>query len=144
MKRGFILALCVAAAPALAQPAGFEDRIGAALAGSGENAGLMRCAGLFRAFRLYAGDDSELGATAAEREGDFAVFAAISWQDETDNDDIDAALAFVVPYIDAGTDLYLERMIENHRATDTVFDDDLEESIAFCNALRVRLLESVE
>ncbi|AHM05682.1 hypothetical protein roselon_03424 [Roseibacterium elongatum DSM 19469] len=120
-------------------PDGFETAMEAALAEAGTGAQLVRCTALFRAFRLYAGDETDLGRMAAERETDMAVFSVMVWQDDTGSDDMDAAFATVVPWVTEATELYLDRMVDNQAALGTVFDPDLEANLGFCNALRDRL-----
>ena len=49
----------------------------------GEAAPMLRCAGLFRAFRLLVGDDTEIGTEALEGEVDLAVAAGLMREAET-------------------------------------------------------------
>jgi hypothetical protein len=146
------LALCAAALFALpstarAQESGgdlFDRAMNAALFQAGEAAPLMRCAAVFRAFRVYAGDTSEIGATAAERETDLAVTAVVVWQNETATADLQAAFAAIVPMVTDATDLFLARMVENHDDTGAVFDDALETELAYCNALHAEITAATD
>lgn len=133
-------------APELAAgpPEGFEDAMSAILAEAGMAHGLIRCAALFRAFRVYAGDLSEIGEMAAERETDMGVFSVIVWQNENGIEDNEEAFAAIVPIVEGATELFFGRMIENQRATGTVFDTDLEGNLGYCNALRDQLLAPAE
>ncbi|GAA5067314.1 hypothetical protein N0B44_02925 [Roseibacterium beibuensis] len=144
--RAALCALCLAL-PATAQemseapaaPEGFDEAMGAALAAAGAGETLVQCTALFRAFRLYAGEQTEVGRMAAERETDMAVFSVLVWQDETGSEDMEAAFEVVVPWVDAATELYLDRMTANQAEGGTVFDANLEGNLGFCNALRDRL-----
>ncbi|MCU4652899.1 hypothetical protein N8I71_08650 [Roseibacterium sp. SDUM158016] len=143
------LALTIAATfPAAAQtdrPPGETEAFAAAMAetlgGTGNAASLLRCTAVFRAFHLYAGTDTQVGATAAERETDMAVSGVVVWQDETGTDDLDAAFETVVPMVTAATELYLDRMVANAEAGDSVFDPDLEAELSYCSALHERIMD---
>lgn len=121
-----------------ASPA-FEAAMSEVLDGAGEGAHLLRCAGAFQAFVVYAGDGSELAELATERETDFAIFAGLIWRAETGGTDAESFEA-IVPYIAGAADLYVQRMIDNHTANGSVFDDGLEARIGFCNLLHTRLM----
>jgi hypothetical protein len=107
----------------------------AALTEAGRAASLLRCTALFRAFRLYAGESSEIGATAAARETDLAVAGVVIWQDETGETELDTALETIVPMVGAATDLFLARMSGNLDAGESVFDAGIETELVYCNAL---------
>lgn len=136
------LAIC-APDTAIAQPLLFEDRLETALAPAGDNASLIGCIALFRAFRLYAGDETEVGQTAALRENDLAVFATLVWQTEQ-NLGMDEAVLAILPLIETATELYLDRFVDNYETTGRVFDDNLDQRLAFCGILRDRLMESMQ
>lgn len=133
--------LAVAAVVALAAPmsaqtdTAFETAMAEALDGAGQAASLLRCTALFRAFRLYAGDETELGATAASRETDLAVAGVVIWQNETGAGDLDTAFATIVPIVGDATDLFLARMVANQEDAGSVFDPGLEPELAFCDTL---------
>jgi hypothetical protein len=131
---GALLALSPGRSDAQA-PDGFDGAMEATLAEAGAATPLLRCTALFRAFRLYAGEQSEIGRTAAEHETGLAVAGVVIWQDETGTGDLDAAFAAIVPMVGAATDLYLARMAGNQEARGIVFDDTLEEELAACDAL---------
>lgn len=107
----------------------------AALFNAGSSAPLLRCTGLFRAFRLYAGDATELGRGAALRETDLAVAAVVVWQSETGTAETQSAFDVIVPMVTDATDLYLARMAENQDADGTIFDEDLDIELAYCDTL---------
>jgi hypothetical protein len=130
------------AAPAASQtpPAGETQAFAAAMAetldGAGEAAPLVRCAGLFRAFRVVAGEDSEAGATAAEYETDLAVTASVVWQQATGAAEARAAFDAIVPMVAGAAELFLDRMAANRADGGSVFDDALDTELAYCDALR--------
>lgn len=132
---GAALLLCAAplAAPAETDP--FETEMAEALSGAGAAEPLIRCTALFRAFRLYAGEDTELGATAAARETDLAVTGVVIWQRDGRIADLEAAFGAIVPMVGAGTELYLARMRANHAAGGGVMDDGLDTELTYCNTL---------
>lgn len=137
MKAGLpvlgVLALSTAAATA--QPEGFGARMDATLAPAGDVAPFLRCAGLFRAFRLLAGEDTETGADALDREVDLAVLASLLREAET-GAGRDAVMAEIVPLIAGAAELYLDRMVANDAATGRVLDDGLAGSLAVCAELQ--------
>ncbi len=128
------LALALAL-PAAAQPAGFSEAMDEVLAPGGGAAPMLRCAGLFRAFRLLVGDDTELGAEALEGEVDLAVAAGLMRETET-GAEAAAALEEIVPVIAAAAELYLDRMVANEAAAGSVMDDGLDETLSACAELR--------
>ena len=129
--------------PAPAQSDAFGARMADALAPAGDRASLLRFTALFRAFRLYAGDDTEVGAIAANREGDLAVIAAIIWQG-AENTDMNGAIAAIVPLIDTATDLFVDRFIANDATTGNIFDSGLDAELAYCGTLGDGLMEAFE
>jgi hypothetical protein len=135
--RGAALALIVALCgpAAAAQPATFAEAMDEALAGGGTAVPWLRCAGLFRAFHLLAGPETELGAEAREAEIDLAVVSAVLREDETGAEP-GAAMAQVAPLIGAAAELYLDRMAHNEEAAANVMDDGLRASLAACSTLR--------
>jgi hypothetical protein len=141
MTRTLRLTLCAAALlvptanPVPAQSDPFETAIETALAEAGVAAPILRCTAIFRAFRIYAGEDTDLGATAAEREGTMAAAGVIIWQNDTGTEDLEAAFEAIVPMIGAGTELYLRRMSANQETEGTVFDLDLETDLTYCVTL---------
>jgi hypothetical protein len=130
--------LIALAGPAAAQPAGFADAMDEVLAPGGEAAVLLRCAGLFRAFRLLVGEDTEVGAAALEGEVDLAVAAGLLRETETG---AEAAMAMeeIAPMIAAAAELYLDRMVANEAASGSVMDDGLDETLSACSELRSAL-----
>lgn len=136
---GAALALCAATLAAPAQTDTFEDAMAQALSDAGAAQSLIRCTALFRAFRLYAGDDTELGATAALRETDLAVTGVVIWQRDPERDggidDLEAAFDAIVPMVGDATELYLARMRGNHEAGGSIFDDGLDSELTYCNTL---------
>jgi hypothetical protein len=137
---GALLSVLGAAAPAqVAQPEGetddFAQAMESVLAEAGEARPLLRCTALYRAFRLYAGADSEIGATAAERETDLATTAAVIWQDETGTRDLSRAFEAIVPMMAEATELFLARMVDNAGPEGNVLDPALEADLAYCDAL---------
>jgi hypothetical protein len=108
------------------------------LAPGGGAAPMLRCAGLFRAFRLLVGDDTELGAEALEGEVDLAVAAGLMRETET-GAEAAAALEEIVPVIAAAAELYLDRMVANEAAAGSVMDDGLDETLSACSELRSAL-----
>ena len=134
-----VAALCLAAPPAAAQTGSFDTDMATALAGSGTATPLIRCTALFRAFRLLAGEGTELASAAAARETELAVASVSIWQANTGSGDLDAAFDAIVPIIGAATGLYLDRMRANQVAGGSVFDADLEPELAYCGALHDRI-----
>lgn len=139
---GLLLALLSAPA-ALAQPAGFSDRMDEALAPVGDLAPFLRCTGVFQAFRLLAGEDTEVGAAALEREVDMALLSSLLRQRETDAGQ-DAVMEEIAPLIAAAAQLYLDRMVANENATGSVMDDGLAGTLQACASLRQDLTDRPE
>lgn len=133
--RAGLLILCLAPAASHAQTDPFDTAMEEALSDAGTASSLIRCTSLFRAFRIYAGEDTQVGATAAMRETDLAVASVVIWQNETGESELEAAFAVIVPMVGAATDLYLARMGDNQDALGTVFDDALETELTFCGTL---------
>jgi hypothetical protein len=141
-----LFAVLATAAPAqVAPPVAETDAFGQAmervLADAGEAAPLLRCTALFRAFRLYAGADSEVGGIAAEHETDLATTAAVVWQDETGTSDLARAFEAIVPMMAEATELFLARMAENAEPEGNVLDPALEADLAWCDALHGEIVE---
>lgn len=113
----------------------FDRAMDAALFNAGSTASLLRCTGLFRAFRVYAGAASDVGREAALRETDLAVAAVVIWQAETGTRETEAAFEVIVPMVTDATDLFLARLSSNLDETGAVFDAALETELAYCNAL---------
>lgn len=143
-------ALAVAGLPAVspaqdtAPGTPFDAAMDAALVDAGNAASLLRCTGLFRAFRVFAGEDTELGRNAAERETDLAVTAVVVWQAETGTEETQAAFDVIVPMVTGATDLYLARMSETREAAGTVFDATLETELTFCDTLHGEIAARME
>lgn len=137
-----IAALCLPQT-AWAQNTAPDEQLDTILAPASDRAPLVGCAALFRAFRLYAGEDTEVGQSATEREQDMIVFATLVWQ-ASENLSMDDALAAIIPILADATELYLDRFVENNETTGSVFGDNLEGRVTFCNALRDELVESVQ
>lgn len=119
----------------------FAQAMDSVLAEAGEATPLLRCTALFRAFRLYAGADSEIGGIAAEHETDLATTAAVVWQDETGTPDLARAFEAIVPMMAEATELYLARMAENAEPEGNVLDPALEADLARCDALHGGIAE---
>jgi hypothetical protein len=141
--------ILAATAPLQAQtdaPAGeataFSEAMDAALADGGSASSLLRCTALFRAFRLYAGEGTEVGMTAAEHETGLAVAAVVVWQDDTGTEDLEEAFEIIVPMVSEATDLFLARMSDNMDADDRVFDDALEAELTYCDTLHDEIAEA--
>lgn len=133
----------LAAGPAPAQGAdAFEARIDAALQASGEERGLVRCAGLFRAIRDITGDDGEAEAMAAELETDMAVFATAVRQSEQ-GVAMEVAMDTIVPQITDVAELYRGQFRDNWQATGTAIDADIQDSLIYCRQLRDTLTEGL-
>lgn len=130
-------------APGLAQPEGeprwFTVQMEEVLAPAGSAASILRCTALFRAFRLYAGEGGEIGATAAQHETDLAVVAVVVWQEEMGEPETSAAFEVVVPVVTQATELYLARMIENQEEREIIFDPALESELTYCDTLHAEL-----
>jgi len=142
--RGLLAAawLAVLSEPSLAQTdTAFETEMREALDEAGTAGSLIRCTSLFRAFRLYAGDESEIGTTAAARETDLAVASVVIWQNETDTDDLETAFEAIVPMVGTATDLFVARMGANQDAQGSVFDAGIETELTFCNTLHSEMAE---
>ncbi len=137
-----LLSLALGSA-ALAQTDAFEAEMEALLTPAEDRASLLRCAALFRAFRLYAGEDTELGQAAQEREQDVVVFTTMIWQSD-EGLEMEAAMDQIVPLITDATELFITRMVENSETGGTVFDPELEDEVGYCNALRNTLMEALE
>ena len=142
-RAGTLLALTLLAAPALAQDDAFAQAMDAALAPAGETAPFLRCTGLFQAFRALAGSDTEVGATAFERELDMAVLSTILRQQETGAEET-AVMDEIRPLIEAAAALYLDRFVANEAATGEVLDEGLTGTLAVCSELRQQFLDATE
>jgi hypothetical protein len=127
--------LGLAGQAAAAQPASFAEAMHEALAEGGAATPWLRCAGLFRAFRLLAGRETELGAQALEAELDLAVVSAVLREDETGAAP-GTAMEEIVPLIGAAAELYLDRMVDNEAGAASVMDDGLRASLEVCATLR--------
>ncbi|MBF9061169.1 hypothetical protein HKCCSP123_18470 [Rhodobacterales bacterium HKCCSP123] len=135
MRRIAVVLALALAPPAAAQPEGFSGAMDALLAPGGEAAPMLRCAGLFRAFRLLVGEDTEIGAEALEGEVDLAVAAGLLRETET-GAEAATALEEIAPLIAAAAELYLDRMVGNEAAAGNVMDPGLDETLAACAELR--------
>ncbi len=120
----------------------FAAAMQAALAEGGSASLLLRCTALFRAFRLYAGEGTEIAATAAEHETGLAVAAVVVWQDETGTEDLETAFEAIVPMVTDATDLFLARMSDNQDAAGRVFDDALEAELTYCDTLHDEIAQA--
>jgi hypothetical protein len=136
-----VLALGLTPGMALAQTDPFEAAMEEALTDAGTAGSLIRCTSLFRAFRLYAGEGTQVGATAAARETDLAVASVVIWQNDMGVTELDTAFEAIVPMVGDATDLYLARMSANRDAIDSVFDDTLETELTFCGTLHDEIAE---
>jgi hypothetical protein len=137
------LPLCLAPIAATAQANAspeFEADINAAFVDAGPERLLMRCAALFRALGVAAGDGTDLNILATELETDMAVFATMLRQDATD-EDTDIAVAAVGALIRDATTLYMQRFIDNRAAGGDMIDDIANENLIYCRGLRDRLAE---
>ena len=130
-----IIGLILTTPPALAQTDAFESAMEDTLSDAGNAGSLIRCTALFRAFRIYAGEDTLVGATSAMRETDLAVTSVVIWQSDKGETDLDTAFEAIVPMVGAATDLFLGRMGANRDAGDSVFDDGIETELAYCSTL---------
>lgn len=130
-----LVGLCIAPIPALSQSDPFETAMQDALAEAGLAASLIRCTSLYRAFRIYAGEETDLGAAAAERETALAAASVVIWQSDTGSEDVEAAFGTIVPMVGDATILFLARMNENREADASVFDPGLETELAYCGTL---------
>jgi hypothetical protein len=137
------LALILIAGPALAQEDGFTARMDRALAPAGETAPFLRCSGFFRAFRVFAGPETDLGQVALQRELDLAVLSTILRQRETDADQAEV-MAEIAPLIEAVAALYTDRIVANDAETGAVMDDGLLATLEVCSDLRERGLNAME
>lgn len=125
-------------APVAAQPAGDAEAMDEVLAPTGEAAPLLRCAGLYRAFHLLAGEATEVGAEALEGEVALALAAAARRESDTGASPA-AAMDQIAPVIAAVGQLYLDRMGAARAATGSVMDDGLEATLFACAELRAVL-----
>jgi hypothetical protein len=128
-----VASLC--ASGASAQPAGFSEQMDAALAPAGDLAPFLRCTGLYQAFRLLAGAETEVGAEALEGEIDLAIVSSVLRQRET-GATRDEVMEEIAPLIAAAAQLYLDRMVDNDDETDSVMDEGLTETLSACATLR--------
>ncbi|MCT4683274.1 MAG: hypothetical protein N4A39_06040 [Roseicyclus sp.] len=125
-------------APVAAQLAGGAEAMDEVLAPTGAAAPLLRCAGLYRAFRLLAGEATEVGAEALEGEVALAFAAAARRESDTGASPA-AAMDQIAPVIAAVGQLYLDRMGAARAATGSVMDDGLEATLFACAELRAVL-----
>ena len=115
----------------------------ATLAPAGETAPFIRCAGVFRAFRLLAGTETGVGASALAGELDLAVLSTLLRQAETGAEET-AVMEEIRPLIAAAAELYLDRIVANEAETGQVMDEGLTATLEVCNALRLQFLEATE
>lgn len=148
MALALILGIASAAGAQIAAPQGeseaFAESMERALAEAGSAAPLLRCTAFFRAFRLYAGEESEVGATALEHETDLAAAAVVVWQDEIGAENLNAAFETIVPVVGEATELFLARMADNQEERGIVFDDALEAELTYCDTLHAGVAEGDE
>jgi hypothetical protein len=125
-------------APVAAQPAGVAEAMDEVLAPTGAAAPMLRCAGLYRAFRLLAGEETGVGAEALEGEVALALAAAARRESDTGASPA-AAMAEIAPVIAAASQLYLDRMGAARAATGNAMEDGLEATLFACAELRAVL-----
>lgn len=138
-----VLGAALSTTAAMAQPEGFTERMDTALTPAGDLAPFLRCTGLYQAFRLLAGEDTEVGAEALEGEVDMAVVSSVLRQRETGASQ-EAVMQEITPLIAAAARLYLDRMVANDDATGSVMDDGLSDTLAACASLRQDYMGSTE
>jgi len=139
VRAALALIAALAVGPVAAQPEGFGAAMDEALEAGGETAPFLRCAGLFRAFHLLLGDETETGAEALEAELDLAVASSRLREAET-GAPADAVMAEIAPLIAAAAELYLQRMVANAAETGQEMDAGLSETLEACAVLRGQIL----
>jgi hypothetical protein len=139
VRAALALIAALAAGPGAAQPEGFGAAMDEALAAGGETAPFLRCAGLFRAFHLLLGAETETGAAALEAELDMAVASSRLREAET-GAPTEAVMTEIAPLIAAAAELYLQRMVANAAETGQEMDAGLGDALGACAVLHGQIL----